>query len=375
MRKVHLLVLAGFSLCIPGFPACAASWSDSIAVIRAVGPEGRGNAEAAAAWANLSKAPVKELPTLLAGMDGANELALNWLRAAVDTVVARAADKKESLPVSALERFVSEQGHHPRARRFAYELIASTDAKTAERLMAGMLDDSSPELRREAVQRLITEADTLHKAGKTNDAIAKYQAALKPAREADQVDAIAIVLGKLGAPVDMQRLFGWLTRWQIVGPFDNTGGAGFERPFAPEAAVDLKAEYDGKTGKVRWQQITTTNDYGAVDFNKPIGELKGVTGYAWTELESDKARPVELRMACDNGWKVWLNGKLLFGRDEYHFGSEIDQYRMPAELKAGKNTILVKLCQNEMVADWTKGWEFQLRLTDAIGTPIVLTEK
>jgi len=375
MHKIHLLALVGFTIYGISSSARAAGLSESIAVIRAIGPEGKGNAEATAAWKNLSAAPVKELPTLLGAMDGANELALNWLRSAVDTVVARAAAKKEALPVAALEKFLGDQGHHPRARRFAYELIASTDTKAAERLMAGMLGDSSPELRREAVQRLITEADTLHKASKTNDAITKYQAALKPAREADQVDAIAQVLGKLGAPVDFQKTFGWVNKWQVIGPFDNTGGAGFERAFPPEAAVDLKAEYDGKTGKVRWQEVSSTNDYGAVDFNKPIGELKGVTGYAWTELDSDKSRPVELRMACDNGWKVWLNGKLLFGRDEYHYGTEIDQYRMPAELKAGKNTILVKLCQNEMVADWTKTWEFQLRITDAIGTPIILAGK
>ena len=375
MRKLQSLALVGFTICGICTLARAASLDASIATVRSVGPEGKGNREASAAWKNLSTAPVKELPTLLAGMDGANELALNWLRSAVDTMVARAAANREALPVSALEKFVRARNHNPRARRLAYELIASADPKVAEQLMAGMLDDPSSELRREAVQRIISEAVTLQKAGKTNDAIVKYQAAIKPAREADQIDAIADALGKLGAPADLPKVFGWVNQWQIVGPFDNSGGVGYEKIFPPESLVDLKAEYDGKTGKVRWQEITTTNEYGVVDFNKPIGELKGVTGYAWTELESDKSRPVELRVACDNGWKVWLNGKFLFGRDEYHYGTEIDHYRMPAELKAGKNTILVKLCQNEQVADWTKSWEFQLRITDAIGTPIILAKQ
>ncbi len=375
MRKLQSLALVVLTSCGICPLARAASLDASIAAVRAVGPEGKGNREASAAWKTLSVAPVKELPTLLAGMDGANELALNWLRSAVDTMVAQAATNREALPVSALEKFVRARNHNPRARRLAYELIASADPKVAEQLMAGMLDDPSSELRREAVQRIITEAETLQKAGKTNDAIVKYQAAIKPAREADQIDSIADALGKLGAPVDLPKVFGWVNQWQIIGPFDNSGGVGYEKVFPPESAVDLKAEYDGKSGKIRWQEITTTNEYGVVDFNKPIGELKGVTGYAWTELESDQARPVELRVACDNGWKVWLNGKLLFGRDEYHYGTEIDHYRMPAELKAGKNTILVKLCQNEQVADWTKSWEFQLRITDAIGTPIILAKQ
>jgi hypothetical protein len=112
-----------------------------------------------------------------------------------------------------------------------------------------------------------------------------------------------------------------------------------------------------------------------VDLNKPIGALKEVTGYAYTEFHADKARPVELRLGCKNGWKVWLNGKLLFGRDEYHRNMEIDQYRLAGELKPGKNTILVKLTQNEQTEKWTVEWEFQLRITDALGTPIASAKR
>ena len=54
---------------------------------------------------------------------------------------------------------------------------------------------------------------------------------------------------------------------------------------------------------------------------------------------------------------------------------EIDQYRVNAQLKPGKNTLLVKMCQNEQKEDWTKEWEFQLRVTDALGTPIVSAKR
>ena len=112
------------------------------------------------------------------------------------------------------------------------------------------------------------------------------------------------------------------------------------------------------------------DDYGIVDLNKPFGDLKEVTGYATTTFYSDKAKKVELRLGSQNGWKIWLNGKELFGRDEYHRNMEIDQYRVAADLKAGPNVILVKVCQNEQKEEWTKNWDFQLRVTDAIGTPI-----
>ena len=126
---------------------------------------------------------------------------------------------------------------------------------------------------------------------------------------------------------------------------------------------------------MRWQDITAHGDRGLADLNKPLGALKGVAGYAYTEFHSDSKRPVELRLGCKNAWKVWLNGKFLFGRDEYHRGMEIDQYRLAGELQKGKNVILVKLCQNEQTEQWTKEWEFQLRVTDPLGAVVASAKK
>jgi len=375
MKTLLCMLLAGASAA--GFleAAPASTLAEPIRIIRAIGPEGRGNAEAAAAWQKLAAADANALPQILSAMDGANELALNWLRAAVDSVAARELAAGRKLPLAALEKFVRDTKQHPRARRLAYELTARDDPARAQRLIAGLRDDPSTELRRDAVQRLLDEAAALTKAGKSNDAIPKYQTAIKSARDVDQVEGIAKELSKLGSPVNLPSVFGWVLDWKVIGPFDNKGRVGFDKVFPPEQAIDLNAEYDGVNGKVRWQDYKSTNDFGKVDLNKPCGALKEVTGYAYTEFHSDKARLVELRLGGKNSWKVWLNGKLLFGRDEYHRGAEIDQYRMPAELKPGKNAILVKVCQNEQKEEWTVEWEFQLRITDALGTPIASAKR
>ena len=165
-------------------------------------------------------------------------------------------------------------------------------------------------------------------------------------------------------------MFGWLQQWKVVGPFDNSQRSGHERVYPPEANLRLEAEYDGKAGKVRWTDLVSTDDYGKIDVNLPLGKLKEVIAYCYTEVQSDETRSAEIRLGCKNSWKVWFNGQLLFGRDEYHRGAEIDQYRFPVELKKGKNTILVKLGQNEQKEDWTIEWEFQMRITDAQGAPI-----
>jgi hypothetical protein len=187
------------------------------------------------------------------------------------------------------------------------------------------------------------------------------------------VEDIAKRLKDLGQPVDLPNLFGFIAEWKVVGPFDNTGGKGFESVYPPEQKIDFAAEYDGKTGKVRWKNYVTRHKHGMVDINQPCGKLKGVAAYATTDFFSERAQSVELRLGGKNSWKVWLNGKFLFGRDEYHTGAEIDQYPMPAQLQPGRNTILVKVCQNEQTEQWTNEWEFQLRVTDSLGTPLVST--
>src|SRR5689334_1869079 len=58
-------------------PAASASFSQSIRAIRAVGPEGAGNAAATAAWRELATGNVSIVVPLLEAMDGANDYALN----------------------------------------------------------------------------------------------------------------------------------------------------------------------------------------------------------------------------------------------------------------------------------------------------------
>ena len=122
-------------------------------------------------------------------------------------------------------------------------------------------------------------------------------------------------------------------KWQVIGPFDNTGTKGFDTVFPPEKEIELDATYDGKSGPVKWQPFESTDDYGKLDFNKPLGMQKEATGYAVTTFDSPAERDAELRLGCKNAWKVWLNGELLFGRDEYHRGQQMDQYKteVPAE--------------------------------------------
>jgi hypothetical protein len=358
-------------------PANSADWSESLARLKEVGPEGKGNSEAAAAWAELTEAGAGIIIPTLQAMEGGSPLSRNWMRTAVETVFERELQNKSELPTKAIREFLLDRKNEPNARRLAYDLYAKVEPDAASELVPGMLDDPSTSLRRDAVARLIDQGRTELEQGSRDQSIATLSKALDAARDVDQIGTIAKLLReKLEQKIDLPRHFGFLMHWNLIAPFENSGREGFASVFPPEEKIDLAGAYPGKGDEeVSWQEYATPDDYGMVDFNQPYGPLKEVTGYAWTEFDSAEERDVELRLGCKNAWKIWFNGEFLFGRDEYHRGIRIDQYILPVRLKKGKNTILVKACQDEQEQDWTVQWQFQLRVCDSTGTAILSTDR
>jgi hypothetical protein len=345
-----------------------------LARIRSVGAEGAGNAEAAAAWRDLARLGADALPEVLAGLDGADPVAANWLRAAVDAIAERETDAGHKLPADKLEAFVKDTRHSPAGRRLAYEWLARVDKTAPDRLLPGMLDDPGPELRRDAVGVVLDEARARLAQGDKDGARAAFRKALGAAREPDQVEAIAKALGELGESVDLAAHFGLVRSWQIVGPFDNAGGKGFDTAFGPESGTGPAARFTGKGGQeVRWAEHTTDDARGNVDLNKVLGKSRGAVAYARAVVELPAGRDVELRAATENALKMFVNGKPVFAREEYHHGKSFDQHVARVSLRKGRNTILLKVCQNEQTDAWAQAWDFQLRVCDALGGAVPLT--
>ena len=158
-------MLVRVSLVVCGAVAVASPVTDSLPAILAVDHEGKGNAAAAKAWGVIAAADPSALPEILAGMDDANPLAANWLRAAVDAVVTKGGGNAK-LPVDSLVRFLGETKHDPRARRLAFDLVKGADPDRADKLLDGMVEDPSVELRRDAVANRQDREDRLDRAGR-----------------------------------------------------------------------------------------------------------------------------------------------------------------------------------------------------------------
>lgn len=358
-------------------PVLKADTATAIRVIQQVSAEGKGSAEAAAAFRELSAGRGDSVPVLLEALDTANPLAANYLRNAIEVVVDRVLEARQPLPAAAIEAFLAERRHDPRARRLAFEILVDIDDQNRDRLIPGFIDDPSVELRRDAVARLLGQAETQLKSDKKVEAKALLEQAMTAARDDDQVQLCRKQLADLGVTVDLPRHFGFVMNWKLIAPFDNTDKKGFAVAYPPEKELDYSKEYPGKeTGlSARWTDGATEDEYGIVDVAKLLMPWKGAVAYAATEFESSADRQVDLRLGTPNSWKVWLNGELLFAREEYHRGMSLDQYRMRGKLKAGRNTILIKLCQNEQTEEWAQRWQFQLRVCDATGTAVLSADR
>lgn len=361
------------ALCLSNLVSAQAADLDSaLAALRAVGPNATGHAAAAAAWKTVAKADASQLPKLLVALDGANPLAANWICTAIDAVV----EKKTALPAKELEQFLLDRSHNPKARRLAYELLASADPTAGDRLVPSMLNDPSLEMRRDAVARLIDAADAKQKAGQNDEAAKEYRDALTAARDRDQVAALAAKLKKLGQKVDLVRHYGFIPTWQIIGPFDNTDQQkGYDTAYAPEKKVDFSAKCEGKHGPVAWKSFTTPHELGHVNFNTALAEEKSAIAYAAAEFTSKTRLEVQLRLTTFNACKVWLNGRLIDQHLVYHGGSQMDQYISTGTLEPGKNLILVKICQNNQPQEWAREWGFHLRVCDQDGTAILSADR
>ncbi len=365
-----LMAMAFFWFGVSANAADDAEIRQWIKTLQSVGPKGAGNRQATEAWRQLAKLDASVLPTVLAGLDGANPLAANYFRGVVDTIAERTTRNGDQLPVKRLEAFILDQQHAPRGRRLAFDHLAKVDSTAPDRLIPQMLDDPSLELRRDAVAQVIEKAEGQLKAGDKSAAAKTFAKALRAAREVDQVKAIAKQLTKLEQDVDLPGHFGFLMNWKLVGPFDNTNQKGFAVAYPPEKEINLKTSYDGKSVKVSWVDHTTDDDYGIVDLAKALDKHKGAITYATTTFSADKPRTVNIRLGCINAFKLWVNGKELLAREIYHAGMEVDQYVLTAPLNAGENVILLKICQNEQTQGWAQRWQFQIRVCDVTGTAI-----
>lgn len=147
--------------------------------------------------------------------------------------------------------------------------------------------------------------------------------------------------------------------WMILGPFDNLGRIGFNTEYIPEnlPQIDTTVKYGGKNGQVRWQKCPDDFIDGYI---RILPNVDWSVAYSFATIHSPNERKVELRFDSDDQGKVWVNGIQMHAHTRT-YATDIDRDIIPATLFPGKNSILIKVCEE------TRGSGFYLRITDENG--------
>lgn len=344
----------------------------ALAALKAVTKEGKGNEDASPAWKTLvSKGGAALLPALEA-FDDTNPTAANWLRTAVDAIAESEKANNRSLPADKLEAFVKDTKRSALARRAAYELLVAQDAGAKSRLLPDFLNDKSPDMRRDAIAH---QLDILEKLARPTIK-ADLEKLFTFTRDKDQVELVAEKVKANGGKASVTEQFGFVTFASLVGPFDSTAGKGFAVAYPPEAATDASGTFKGKgDAELKWAPPATANKSGTFDLNKLLAQHKDAVAYARAVVVAEKETPCEIRVTCATAVQIFLNGKKLFQREEYHHGAPFDGHVGKGTLVKGDNVILLKVCQNNQQDSWAQKWEFQMRVCDATGGPLALEQK
>ena len=177
-------------------------------------------------------------------------------------------------------------------------------------------------------------------------------------------------LGPYGFMTDWTDEEGFITNWLIVGPFPNPG----ERPDNAGFHVDYLKNYGGEAGHipadgteiakddgtmVKWQQYKSQDDIRVNFFDAEhldLGyETEDILVYAACWLECYQDVDVEIRVGSDDGYKLWVDHKLI-GEEHVYRAAAIDQESYPITLSEGMHLILIKVDQDY------GGFEFVMRV-------------
>ncbi|MBN1782814.1 tetratricopeptide repeat protein [bacterium] len=170
---------------------------------------------------------------------------------------------------------------------------------------------------------------------------------------APAMDQARMQLDIAGIPMD--------SIWMVIGPFDNKDG--FNRKYPPEKAVEPVRTYSQGGRSFEWRHVNDGYSEGYIDLKNAFDKTDWCVAYAAIIIDSPKDQQVQLRTGSNEAIKIWLNSREVWRLNRLQ-DAIIDDQITPVTLLAGKNRILVKVCNRG------GDWGFYFRVTDEDGNGI-----
>lgn len=127
-----------------------------------------------------------------------------------------------------------------------------------------------------------------------------------------------------------------LDGWHLNGPFvAQEGQVAYDTVYPPEQGVDLTELYPD--GRAKWSKLMRFEDGQPQPLDGSVA-----ANYLYREIESPTARDFVADIACNDAFKIWVNGALV---KEVRDGGTIkpgEYTRVSLPLQAGTNKVLVK---------------------------------
>lgn len=153
--------------------------------------------------------------------------------------------------------------------------------------------------------------------------------------------------------------------WQFVGLFDNTSRSGFDKNYPPIADPTPTARFKSRLNSdIHWFKPEHLQRDGWVGIESYMEGAEGII-YAQTFVQSSTAKNALLGIGFSGNIKVWVNDQLVISEEEEQI-SDIDLIKVPIQLAAGNNRILVQLGYSRQV----DSPNFTVRLLDEKSMPL-----
>jgi tetratricopeptide (TPR) repeat protein len=135
---------------------------------------------------------------------------------------------------------------------------------------------------------------------------------------------------------------GAIQAWQLVGPFENISGTGFQKQYGPETTADATSQFKGINNvDVHWFTPPKMNSEGWTFTRSHIQESSAVL-YAQAFVYAPQDMKVLLNAGGNGSLKIWVNDGLVLTESKERT-TELDYYKNHCQLNKGYNRILVKL--------------------------------
>jgi len=177
----------------------------------------------------------------------------------------------------------------------------------------------------------------------------------------EETFAASLAASSVTAPV--------LGEWFYIGPFDNTGGIGFDTVYPPEKGVELDRAYEGKGGRlVRWKRAETFVDGRVNDLKGLFPDNTHAVVYLYRTIYSPADMECIASLGSDDTLTVWLNNLKLLAKNVSR-AAAADQDRVKLPLRKGRNDLLLKICQGG--GEWTFYFSLDTKIPPEIEEPLL----